>query len=195
MEVWKRYQKPLWSVDTEFLAFLESLQQFGFFRFGPVVIDVGAVEAMYSKDLALASSHARRGKAAFGADFIRFTKRLMRDVERSGRRLDELHYLLTFMRTPEGIPARVFGKLGVSADQVEQFARGSIVDDSQSGLSPERLYTIGNAAAYYGVHAQTVRGWIRSGRLPAVRLAGQKVIRIRERDLPAVLAPFKSKTR
>jgi excisionase family DNA binding protein len=191
LEVWERYGRPVWSVDTEFLAFLESLEQFGFFRFGPVTIDVRAVETVCSKSVSSAPPSVRRRRAAFGPDFVRFTNRLTKEVERSGRRLDELHYLLTFMRTPEGLPARVFRKLGVSTEEVERFARNP-TSVSHAGTGPERLYTIGNVAAYYGVHAQTVRAWIRAGRLPAVRLAGQKVIRIRERDLEAVLAPFNS---
>jgi excisionase family DNA binding protein len=189
----ERYGNPMWSVDLEFLAFLESFEQFGFFRFGPISIDVRAVEAMYSKSAAARPSRTRRTKAGFRDDFVRFTNRLMKEVERSGRkRLDELHYLLTFMRTPEGLPLRVFGKLPVSAEQVEQFARNPVAAVSRSGAGPERLYTIEDVAAYYGVHAQTVRAWIRSGRLPAVRLAAQKAIRVRERDLESVLAPFSS---
>jgi excisionase family DNA binding protein len=193
LRLWERYGKPVWSVDLEFLAFLESLEQFGLFRFGPVTIDVRGVEAMYSKGTAKRPSPARRSSAGFGKDFVRFTNRLMKEVERSGRkRLDELHYLLTFMRTPEGLPARVFGKLAVSADEVEQFARNPLAAVPRPEAGPERLYTIEHVAAYYGVHAQTVRAWIRSGRLPAVRLAAQKAIRVRERDLESVLTPFTS---
>jgi len=193
LRLWERHGKPVWSVDLEFLAFLESLEQFGFFRFGPITIDVRAVEAMYSKDAATRPSPARRSRAGFREDFVRFTNRLMKEVERSGRkRLDELHYLLAFMRTSEGLPARVFRKLGVSVEQVEQFARNPVATVSRSAAGPERLYTIENVAAYYGVHTQTVRAWIRSGRLPAVRLAAQKAIRVRERDLESVLAPFSS---
>lgn len=49
-------------------------------------------------------------------------------------------------------------------------------------LSPEQV------AAELGVHIQTVRGYIRRGRLPAYRLAGQRVIRIRRSDLQALVA-------
>ena len=49
-------------------------------------------------------------------------------------------------------------------------------------LSPEQV------AAELGVHIQTVRGYIRRGKLPAYRLAGERVIRIRRSDLQAFVA-------
>ena len=41
-------------------------------------------------------------------------------------------------------------------------------------LSPE------DAAAELGIHVQTVRTYVRSGKLPAMRLAGERAIRIQE---------------
>jgi excisionase family DNA binding protein len=64
-----------------------------------------------------------------------------------------------------------------------------------AGGAPERasrgrLFSPEEAAAYLNVHVQTVRAWIRSGKLPASRLAGLKSIRIREADLEKVLEPI-----
>jgi excisionase family DNA binding protein len=108
----------------------------------------------------------------------------MEEVRRSGRsRIDELHCLLAFMRTNEGLPARVFGELGVTAEQVEQFAR----DGGRQPAHLEKLYSPEEAAAYLNVHVQTVRGWIKSGRLRAFRLAGQRAFRITASDLLSLL--------
>jgi excisionase family DNA binding protein len=118
--------------------------------------------------------------------FVRFSQMLIAEAQRSGRkRIDELAYLLTFMRWDEGIVGRVFGELGVSAEQVERYAaqRGAPTTE------PERLYSPEEAADYLGVHVQTVRTWIRSGRLRASRLAGQRALRIRASDLTSVLEP------
>jgi len=49
-------------------------------------------------------------------------------------------------------------------------------------LSPEQ------AASELGVHIQTLRGYIRRGKLAAFRLAGARAIRIRRSDLQALLA-------
>jgi excisionase family DNA binding protein len=51
-------------------------------------------------------------------------------------------------------------------------------------LSPEE------AAAELGVHVQTIRVYVRSGKIPALRLAGERAIRIRRTDLDKVLEPL-----
>ena len=50
-------------------------------------------------------------------------------------------------------------------------------------LTPEE------AAEELGVHVQTMRAYIRSGRMPASRLAGERAIRILRADLEKVLEP------
>ena len=50
-------------------------------------------------------------------------------------------------------------------------------------LTPEE------AAEELGVHVQTMRAYIRSGRMPAFRLAGERAIRILRADLEKVLEP------
>jgi excisionase family DNA binding protein len=50
----------------------------------------------------------------------------------------------------------------------------------------EGLLTVEQAAARLQVHPQTVRGWIRHGRIPAVRL-GRRTIRIETRAIEALV--------
>ncbi len=51
-------------------------------------------------------------------------------------------------------------------------------------MSPEEV------AEYLGVHVKTVRAWIRDGRLPARRVAGLRVLRVRSSDVEALLQPL-----
>ncbi len=126
-------------------------------------------------------------------EYVAFSNLLWEEVRRSGRRtLDEMHYLLAFMRWGRGLPGRVFGELGVRVEDVERYATELAAGQRADGPA-EKLYSTEEAAAYYGVHVQTVRAWIRSGKLPASKLAGQKSIRIRESDLKAVLEPIDPK--
>jgi excisionase family DNA binding protein len=90
------------------------------------------------------------------------------------------------MQYGEGLPGRVFGELGVTREQVEQYAKS--VGQPRSAVE-EKLYSPEEAAEYLGVHVQTVRAWIRSGRLKASRLAGQRALRIAASDLQSVLEP------
>lgn len=169
------------TLDLAFLAFVRLLARFGVFRFGPITISVDQIEA------AVEQSH--RGAelpASQGEGFVRLFDMVAQEARRTGsRRPNELHYLLAFMRIGDGLPARVFGELGVSPEQVEQFARRPPAGRSIE----ERLYSPEEAAEYLGIRVETVRAWIRSGRLRASRLAGQRVLRIRASDLEAVLEP------
>jgi excisionase family DNA binding protein len=125
------------------------------------------------------------------SDYIRFGNFGWELMKRTGRRsADELQRLLEFMRWGEGLPLRVFGELGVSAEDVENFVAELSSGAAAPAVRRPKLYSTEEAAEYLGVHIQTVRAWIRSGKLPASRLAGQKSIRIREPDLEAVLEPI-----
>ena len=124
----------------------------------------------------------------------RFYATLAREVAASGRRrVDDLHWLMAFMRTEEGLPGKVFGELGIRPEDVDRIIRGenqpagAPEKGEDSGL--ERLYSPEEIAEYLGVHVQTVRAWVRSGRLPARRILGQRALRIRKSDLDAVLMP------
>ena len=55
-------------------------------------------------------------------------------------------------------------------------------------LTPEE------AADVLGIHVQTMRSYIRTARVPAFRMAGERAIRIRRADLEKVLEPLESGT-
>ena len=175
------------NLDIYFLAFLRRLSRFGYFTFGPIHIDVGVIEDIVRRTTPKAppgtvGSHGWSEEF----DFVDYSRRLMDEVQRSGRRrIDELHYLLTFMRIDRGLPKRVFGELGVSPEEVEEFARRGTF----ASQPLEKLYSPEEAAVYLNIHVQTVRAWIRSGRLRARRLAGQRALRITASDLQSVLEP------
>lgn len=158
-----------------FVAFLRMHATLGVFTFGPLTISLAVVEEL-----------ARREKWSDDGDYREFTALLQHELKRSNRSLDEVTALLALMRIGRGLPGRVFAELGVSAEHVEEFARTGRVP----GARLERLMTLEEVAEYLNVHVATVRNWIRSGRLPASRLAGQRAIRIRESDILHVLEPI-----
>ena len=169
------------SLDLAFLCYLRRLARFGFFTLGPITIDVDLVEDLVER------TAVRSGVTGITEDYARFTRLLMAEVRRSGRtRVDERHYLLAFARCGEGLPARVFGELGVTPDQIEAYLRepGGVAEP------PERLLTPEDVAAYLQVHVETVRGWIRAGKLPARRVAGLRALRVRYADVAGLLKPL-----
>ena len=179
-----RLKADFHTLDIVFAVYLRRTSRFGFFSFGPINIDVRLIEDIVERTTPKGEgTHPPK----HSDDFVRFSQRLMEELRRSGRtKLDDLHWLLAFMRCGEGLPHRVFSELGVTPEQVEEYARSG-------GMSPaslEKLYSPEEAAAYLNVHVQTVRAWIRSGRLRARRLAGQRALRITASDLQSVLEPL-----
>jgi excisionase family DNA binding protein len=55
----------------------------------------------------------------------------------------------------------------------------------------KQLFSPDEAADFLSVHVQTIRGYIRMGKLPALRLAGERALRIKREDLLGLLEPFK----
>jgi excisionase family DNA binding protein len=87
------------------------------------------------------------------------------------------------------LPARVFGEINVTPDQIETYLKSQ----GSGGLEAvERLMTPEEVADYLRVHVQTVRGWIRSGTLPARRVAGLRALRVRFCDAEKLLQPVDS---
>lgn len=171
------------SIDAIFVSFLRHTSRFGAFSFGPITLDLAMVEDAAARYGAPPDQTLSRGENDARE---RFWGLVVEEQRRSGRRsIDELHVLLAFMRLNWGLAGRIFGELGVTPQQVEAAARGG--GRAQEGL--EKLYTPEEVAEYLGVHVQTVRAWIRSGRLRAQRLAGQRALRVRASDLDGVLEP------
>lgn len=170
---------PNGSIDVFFLGFLRMMSRFGVFSFGPITIFVPTIEDVVRRTAT---------EAATPESLVRFSGLLREEQQRiGGGPINELHALLAFMKLNEGIPGRVFGELGVRPEQVEQYARSA--GAAAAAAEPEKLYSPEEAADYLGIHVQTVRAWVRSGRLKASRLAGQRALRIKASDLLTVLEP------
>lgn len=172
-------------LDVLFVAFLQETSRFGVFSYGPITIDVGLVEDLYLR-LVPGSPEATNARVLDSArDFYQRVAAELGAAE-GGRRPNELHYLLAFMRSPEGLPRKVFSELAIHPQAVLEFARREaqgLTGRSDIFLTPE------DVARRLHVNVQTVRAWIRSGELPASRLAGRRVLRIRESDIEALLEP------
>jgi excisionase family DNA binding protein len=68
---------------------------------------------------------------------------------------------------------------------------GRIAAPAASSAAREFL-TPEEAAEALGIHVQTLRAYVRSGKLPALRVAGERSLRVRRSDLEKVLEPLVS---
>lgn len=175
------------SLDATFVSYLRLAGRFGVFHYGPITLDLATVEDAVARagprpdQPVVDEQHATRSA---------FWNTVAEEQRLTGRRgIDELHILLALMRVRIGVVGRIFGELGVTVDDVRAYAGGQQANPPRDDPPLERLFTPEEAADYLGVHVQTVRTWIRTGRLPASRLAGQRALRIRTSDLSHVLEP------
>lgn len=54
----------------------------------------------------------------------------------------------------------------------------------------KELYSVKEAAAFLGLSVSTIRRYIYDRRLPAYRIAGERMLRIKRDDLEALLEPL-----
>lgn len=173
------------TLDVYFLAYLRKMARFGYFTLGPITIDVRLIEDIVERTAEPSET------TGMTDDVVRFYRLLVEELRRSGRRrIDELHYLLAYMRLGEGLPGRVFGELGITPEEIEQYLRGGEAIRETANEPFERLMSPEEVAEYLGVHVQTVRAWIRSGHLPARRIAGLRALRVRHVDVVNLLKPL-----
>lgn len=79
--------------------------------------------------------------------------------------------------------------------EVDWRAALSTWDDEQREREAARkdadlCMSVEDAAEALGVHQQTIRGYIKSGKLPAFRIAGERAIRVLASDLYGLLEPL-----
>lgn len=113
-----------------------------------------------------------------------------------------VHMLVAFAEQRDGLMGRLKHTYGLNAaDWRAALARWHPVNrkgigSDNAGIRPvaeasvQELLSPDEAAEFLGVHTQTVRGYMRSGKLPAHRLAGERALRIRRQDLLALLEPY-----
>jgi len=121
---------------------------------------------------------------------------------RMGSRLTRsAHLVLGLAASGQGALDRLLAARGVTLDALRERVGQAIAatprPEAVRSASPpppeggmgQGLFTVDQAAQFLGIHHQTLRGYIKSGKLPAYRLAGEKVLRIKRDDLLALLEP------
>ncbi len=166
---------------------LQVIGRFGVVAFGPVVIDLA--------ELGIDSREPEsREKVAYSKEASAIFDQAAEIARIEGAAsVDCVHLLAAYADVDSGLMARLKevykldsagwrAALARWASDSPRDDRGS--RDLQSLLSPDA------AAAVLGIHTQTLRGYIKNGKLPAYRLAGERAIRIRRDDLMSLLEPL-----
>jgi excisionase family DNA binding protein len=177
--------------DELLLGGLQAISQFGVARLGPWTIDLEALGADWI------TGPEKNAKLAYAESAVEVFDRAARITRAAGGgRMELPHLLAAFAGEERGLMGdlkRAFGITSatwraavaeLSADRREALADAPATASAREYLTPEE------AAEALGIHVQTMRAYVRNGRVPAYRVAGERAIRIRRPDLDKVLEPL-----
>jgi excisionase family DNA binding protein len=121
-------------------------------------------------------------------------------------KVELVHLLVVFAYVDSGLMAQLKEKYGlssmewrsalskwqpVSLEKLEPSSKIGTGNKSAIEFKEKQFFSPDEAAEFLDVHTQTIRGYIRTGKLPALRLAGERALRIQREDLLALLEPYK----
>jgi excisionase family DNA binding protein len=181
--------------DHILLGCLRAISRFGIATLGPWSVDLEALGVDWVRD-----PGSPRPKVAYSPESVNLfdhAARIAKSVGDTGVGVN--HLLAAFAAEESGLMGELKRAYGItSASWRAAVAR--IGADETSGANPVRpgnearsvreYMTPEEAAEALGIHVQTMRAYIRSERLPAFRLAGERAIRILRTDLEKVLEPL-----
>ncbi len=183
---------------------LAELARFGIALVGPWAIDVGAVDGAGAATETADGDGASSPRPSYSEASVAVFEEAARLAGRNGSStLGLVHLLAALGEREDGLMARLRERYGFTAVEWRAaLARGELgtatnggrsegvgPDDGAGRSGAPELLSVDRAASFLDVHAQTVRNYIRAGKLPAYRLAGERFIRVLRRDLMGLLEP------
>ena len=188
------------TADELLLGALHLISHYGIATLGPWTFDLEALGVDW-----LEASSPTPAKIAYSQVAVDLFDRAARIARSSSAPAIQVpHLLAAFASETTGL----FGRLQASHGITSATWRAAIAqlpapppppapedpapprDSTPAAAAPRDFLTPEEAAEALGIHVQTLRAYVRSGKLPALRLAGERAIRIRRADLETVLEPL-----
>lgn len=197
----KKRERSEVGTDELLLGCLQVISRFGVVQIGPWSFDLEELGVDW-----LESPAKSEAKVAYSQAAVDLFDRAARIAKADGAsEIRVYHLMAAFAIETEGLMGDLKRSYGITnASWRAALARtwpgravkttaGTQEDASESGNLAEYL-TPEEAAEALSIHVQTLRAYVRSGKLPALRLAGERAIRIRRTDLETVLEPLVPQT-
>jgi excisionase family DNA binding protein len=180
--------------DHILLGCLRAISRFGIATLGPWSLDLETLGVDWVRQ-----PDGPRPKVAYSLEAVDLFDRAAQIAKSSGGTGVSVHHLLAAFAAEEGglmgelkqahgITSASWraavARIGAGEFNGAKLPTGSEKKGAREYLTPEE------AAETLGIHVQTMRAYIRSERLPAFRLAGERAIRILRTDLEKVLEPL-----
>ncbi len=203
-----KYRKsPKVNKDDLLVGILQVLSRFDIVQIGPLKIDLEDFEEIlrdgFKDEIGIMSNQKVAYSSSANAVFEKAAYISRKD---DSTKVELVHLLVAFADENSGLMAQLKEKYGFSGKEWrvalsdwQYFPAEKTIKDSKIAVGnksimdfqEKQFFSPDEAAEFLGVHVQTIRGYIRTGKLPALRLAGERALRIKREDLLALLEPFK----
>jgi excisionase family DNA binding protein len=202
----KRRKSPEVTTDDLLVGLFQVIARFDIVQIGPLTIDLeelGEAPAVALKD---DTGKPNTQKVAYNSDAVALFDRAAHIAQKdNSSKVGIVHLLVAFAHVDIGLMAHLKEKYGFSdvewrlalsnwqpviSEKIEARSKIGTGTRFTSEFKEKQLFSPDEAAEFLGVHTQTIRGYIRTGKLPALRLAGERALRIRREDLLALLEPY-----
>ena len=192
---------PIVEPDDLLVGVLQAISRFDIARIGHLIIDLQEFDDFIIVNTQKNQEEINKRKVTYSShvnELLEEAARIARDDQFS--KVGVIHILAAFTDQDHGLMKRIKKKYGFSSKEWrialsgwEPIKRESdeilpMVTSSEEG---KLYFSPDDAAQFLSVHVQTIRSYIRTGKLPALRLAGERALRIKREDLLALLEPFK----
>ncbi len=199
-----KHRKSLKVTRDDLLAgLLQVIARFDIVQIGPLTIDLEELKEGLNDNTAKTD----KIKVAYSSNAATvFEKAAYIARKDNSSKVDVVHLLVAFAYEDNELMAQLKEKYGISGKEWRSALSkwqpvSSKKTEPDSKIGTENKYTMefkekqffspDEAAEFLDLHTQTVRGYIRTGKLPALRLAGERALRIRREDLLSLLEPYK----
>lgn len=202
----KRRRSPKVTTDDLLVGLFQVIARFDIVQIGPLTFDLeelGEAPAVALKD---DTGKTNKQKVAYSSDAVALFERAAHIARKdNSSKVELVHLLVAFAHVESGLMAQLKEKYGISGvewrsalskwqpvslEKAEPSARIGAGDKAAREFKEKQFFSPDEAAEFLGVHTQTIRGYIRTGKLPALRLAGERALRIQREDLLALLEPY-----
>ena len=203
-----KYRKsPKVNTDDLLAGILLVISRFDIVQIGLLTIDLEDFEEIIRDGFKQEIKNISNQKVAYSSNANSLFEKAAYIARRdNSAKVELVHLLVAFADENSGLMAQIKEKYGFSgrewrvalsewryfsAEGTETDSKNAVGNKSFADFREKQFFSPDEAAEFLGVHVQTIRGYIRTGKLPALRLAGERALRIKREDLLALLEPFK----
>ncbi len=199
----KRRKSPKVTRDDLLVGLFQVIARFDIVQIGPLTIDLEELGEPLKDD----TGKTNKQKVAYSSDTVAVFERAAHIARKdNSSKVEVVHLLVAFAYEDSGLMAQLEEKYGISGmewrsalskwqpvslEKTEPSSKIGAGGKSTMGFIEKQFFSPDEAAEFLGIHTQTIRGYIRTGKLPALRLAGERALRIQREDLLALLEPYK----